>query len=129
MAEFKSLKDEGDAGERLVAEYLIRNGYTILEKQWRPSRQSKLEIDIIAMKDMTIVFVEVKTRNGKHGDPVDAVDHRKITNICRAADSYLRQQPYMYEYRFDIAGVMDISSSNPKLEYIEDAFMPPLANR
>lgn len=129
MASFKNTTDEGRAGEQIVAEYLIKEGYTILERNWRPAPTSKLELDIIALKDMIVIFIEVKTRSGNNQDPIDTVDKKKISNICRAADSYLRQQPYMYEFRFDIAGVTDPLSESPRIEYIEDAFLPPFANR
>ncbi len=126
---FKNTTEEGKAGEQLVANYLIAKGFTIIERNWKPSPASKLEIDLIATKDMLMIFVEVKTRKGNHSDPIDAVDRRKIVNTSKAADAYLRQQPYMFEYRFDIAGVTDPLSANPKIEYIEDAFMPPFGNR
>ena len=119
----------GKEGERLVAELLMSRGYVILERNWRPGNTSRLEIDLIAMKDMVIVFVEVKTRLDDESDPIEAIDRKKMVNICRAADSYLRQQDYMYEYRFDIAGVSGIQSGNPTIEYLEDAFLPPYANR
>lgn len=122
---FKTTKEEGDAGEQIVVDYLVSRGFIIMERNWKASPLAKFEIDIIAMKDMLVIFVEVKTRRGNCQDPIDAVDNKKIRNICKAADTYLRQQPYLYEYRFDIAGVTDPESDNPKVEYIPDAFLPP----
>ncbi len=130
MSEEKnSTTSRGKEGEKLVADYLRRKGYVILEENWRPGPGSHLEIDLIASKDMVAVFVEVKTRKNNEIDPLEAIDRKKIVNICKAADTFLRQQDFLFEYRFDIAGVSGIESGNPEIEYIEDAFMPPFANR
>ncbi len=52
--------DLGKKGERIAVDYLIKNGYKILERNWR---YLKAEIDIIAKKDNTLAIVEVKTRS------------------------------------------------------------------
>jgi len=52
-------KDVGDWGERIASDYLISNGYQILERNFY-TRYG--EIDIVASKDEDIIFVEVKTR-------------------------------------------------------------------
>ena len=63
----------GKLGEKIAEKYLIKNKYTIIEKNFY-SKQG--EIDIIAEEKDTreIVFIEVKTRtNSKYGRPKDAV--------------------------------------------------------
>lgn len=115
----------GKAGESLVIEYLTARGFQILERNWRPAPTSKLEIDVIAGKGETIVFVEVKTREDEDSDPIEYIDKKKMLNISRAADSYLQQQDHLYEYRFDVAGITGLSGGNPEIEYIEDAFLSP----
>lgn len=60
--------------EQLAAEYLIDNGYTVLERNFR-SRTG--EIDIIASKDNYLVFIEVKYRsNTRYGASVEAVNYK-----------------------------------------------------
>ena len=66
----------GKIGEQLAADYLTRNGYTILERNFI---YQKAEIDIIAQKDDTISIVEVKTRNSPFfGNPQEFVTKGKI---------------------------------------------------
>lgn len=61
----------GKSGEEAVAEYLKKNGYKILSKNYR----CKLgEIDLIARDGKNLVFIEVKTRSGlRYGSPAAAV--------------------------------------------------------
>ena len=66
----------GIEGEDKAANYLIREGYTILDRNWRSGHK---ELDIVAEKDGTLVVAEVKTRtSSKYGNPEDAVTPRKI---------------------------------------------------
>lgn len=117
----------GRQAERIVTEWLIAKGYTVRETNWRPAT-SKSEIDIIAQIDDTIVFVEVKARTDRNIDPADAIDKEKIKNVVRGANAYLRMQEFDFYYRFDIATVCG-SPEDYVLDYIEDAFLPPLTRR
>ena len=66
----------GKTGEELAAEYLIARGYIIRDINWK---NGKLELDIVAYKDQTLIVVEVKTRSSDlFGHPEDAVNTRKI---------------------------------------------------
>ena len=115
----------GSIAETIAAEHLIRQGYVVRERNWSPMH-GHVEIDIITQRDNTLIFVEVKARQNEDYDPVDAVDNKKIRKLVRAAESYLRQQDYDFEYRFDIITI----SGNPDsytLDHIEDAFLPPLS--
>ncbi len=78
----------GRIGEDAAAMLLEAQGYEILDRNYKCSCG---EIDIIAVKDAEISFVEVKTRkNGIYGRPCEAVDHRKRRHIRDAAIFYLR---------------------------------------
>ena len=117
----------GKQAENIVYEFLISKGYTVRERNWRP-KTSRSEIDLIAQKDDTIVFVEVKARSDKDSDPTEAMTHEKIKNIVRGANTYLLAQDLTYQYRFDVAAVNgDIDDYT--LDYLEDAFLPPLRSR
>lgn len=115
----------GKQAETIVAEHLIRQGYVVRERNWSPMH-GHVEIDIITQKENTLIFVEVKARNSSDYDPADAVDDKKICRLVRAAESYLRQQEYDFEYRFDIITVVG-SAEEYTLDHIEDAFLPPLS--
>jgi len=88
-----SRKSIGAAGETLAAEHLKREGYIILERNFR---NRWAEVDIIAFKDATIHFFEVKTRNGDaFGEPEEAVDGRKIRRIFDISRYYFASRPWI----------------------------------
>ena len=120
MAEHNDL---GAWGETMAREYLITKGYTIIEHD---TRKGGAEIDIIALKDNRIIFVEVKTRRDGSFDPIEAITPKKIKSICRAADNFVRTYNYRQEVQFDIIGIICSSPDNYKIEHIPDAFYPPL---
>ena len=117
----------GKQAENIVCDYLISKGYTVRERNWRP-KTSKSEIDLIAQKDDTLIFVEVKARSDKDLDPAEALTAEKIRNVVRGANSYLMNQEHDYYYRFDVAAVNG-NAEDYKLDYLEDAFLPPLRTR
>ena len=81
-----STKQKGDIGEKFTERYLKKNGYKILERNYR---QKCGEIDIIAQKGEYIIFTEVKTRAANFiARPYEAVDRRKISRIRKTAAMY-----------------------------------------
>ncbi|HUW21947.1 MAG TPA: YraN family protein [Candidatus Bathyarchaeia archaeon] len=97
-------KQLGKIGELAAVRYLRNKGYQIIERNY----SSKYgEIDIIALEDGDLVFVEVKTRRGESfGLPEEAVDQRKIRHIKRAAFSYTDSHfPRSLGLRIDVVSV------------------------
>jgi putative endonuclease len=96
----------GALGERLAAERLIRDGYWILEHNFR-SRYG--EIDIIAEHEQDIVFIEVKTRRGMaYGLPEEAVNRHKLRRMMRAINYYLSTHEHPYSersWRIDVVAI------------------------
>ena len=81
------IQELGKSGEEIVATYLKRNGYKILEKNFRCKFG---EIDLIAKKKGLLSFIEVKTRaSGAYGLPSEAVNKRKIANITKGIKKYI----------------------------------------
>lgn len=115
-------REWGQETEQLAAEYFIREGYTVRERNWR---MGKLEIDLILERDRTLIFVEVKARQRGNQDPVDAVDRRKRQRVINAADVYLRRQTMLYEYRFDIVTFTG-TRDDYEMTHYADAFLPPV---
>ena len=112
----------GIEGEDKAANYLIKEGYTILDRNWKSGRK---ELDIVAEKDGTLVVVEVKSRkSNQYGNPEDAVTRSKVRNIVLAADAYIRFNRIDLPVRFDIISVL--SSSGDVINHIEDAFRSPV---
>lgn len=98
-------KYKGDYGEKLAARELIKKGYAIREKNYHTRIG---EIDIIAEKDNTVVFVEVKLRKDtKYGLPCEAVDLRKQKKIIETAKDYIQKNDlYNKNFRFDVIEIL-----------------------
>jgi len=111
----------GDIGEKLAAEHLCRNGYTILHRNYR-TRSG--EIDIIARQGETLVFAEVKTRRSEtFGSPAAAVTRRKQLQISRVAQEYIaRENLYDSAARFDVVSVLAPAGKKIHIDLIVNAF-------
>lgn len=95
-------KDIGDFGESAACNYLVRNGYAIIKRNFRLKCG---EIDIIAKKDGTTVFVEVKTRRSTDfGRPSEFVDFRKQAKIRKTAMCFIKSLDT--DMRFDVIEVL-----------------------
>lgn len=122
----KSAAEWGKLGEKLTCEYLSSRGLAITETNWRCG--NRLEVDIISEQGDEMVFIEVKTRNGRHNNPEEAIDTKKIKQLVKAADAYLSGQQRDYSARFDVAFI-EGSPTDYDFTYIENAFIPPLEIR
>jgi len=110
----------GKKGEALTEEYLIRNGYQILAKNWR---YLKAEIDITAQKEGVLAIVEVKTRSSIDiTSPEEAVNKKKIKLLVAAANEYVIQHDLDVEVRFDIVSIHK-KGDKYNLNHIKDAFL------
>ena len=84
----------GQLGEELAALMLEEKGYEILQRNYRCRFG---EIDIVAMRNHTLVFAEVKTRSSSgFGEPAEAVTRSKQQKIRQTALHFLNE----YEERF-----------------------------
>lgn len=106
-------------GEELAAAYLREKGFIILERDWHSGHR---DIDIIAQKDSTLVFIEVKTRSSREfSDPITAVNRQKQYNLLRAINHYLHYKRISSAYRFDVITIVGTPGClNPEIEHIED---------
>ena len=111
----------GKKGEDLAANFLERNGYLILDKNWRSSH---LELDIVAKNDVFLVFVEVKTRSGTQKSPESSVNYSKQTKLFRAAQGYLLAHPHSLEVRFDVISIVLQKNAEVSINHYTDAFYP-----
>ena len=117
MAEHYEL---GKKGEELAIDYLIKQGYKIVERNWR---FQKAEIDIIARKEETLISVEVKTRSSNNfGNPQDFVNPKKIKLMVLAMNEYVLKKDLNVEVRFDIVAITKNKVSF-NIEHLEDAFL------
>jgi putative endonuclease len=110
----------GEQGESLAAWYLRKNGYKIIEQNYR----NRLgEIDIIAREKKTIVFVEVKSRRSvRYGSPKWAVTTKKQRKISMVALHYLKTTRQTdVKARFDVVAIT-ANRDEPQIEIVKNAF-------
>lgn len=114
----------GKVGEKEAVEFLIKQGLTIRETNWR---MNKLEIDIIAQEPgMVLHIVEVKTRGSdEFFDPMRAITAAKKRHMVSSANAYVNYYGLQCEIQYDVI-ILIGSEGNFTLEYYPDLFVPNL---
>ena len=111
----------GKQGEQFAEDYLRNHNYTILHRNWRYSRY---EIDIIALKNEVLHFVEVKLRSSKnYGLPEEHVSKKKFKFLMQAADEFLFLHPEYKHVQFDILAITTLPNTKTEFFFIEDVFL------
>ena len=110
----------GEKGESLAAWFLKKNGYKIVEQNYRTQLG---EIDIIAKDKKTLVFVEVKSRRStRFGNPKWAVTPKKQRKISMVALYYLKTTNQIdAKARFDVVAITS-NRDQPQIEIVKNAF-------
>lgn len=111
----------GKFGEDLAVRFLKKQGYRILQQNFRCRFG---EIDIIAKDRDVLVFIEVKSRRtDAFGHPKTAVTRAKQEKISKTALHYLQLHPETdCRARFDVVTVNAASAGKPDVEIIKNAF-------
>jgi putative endonuclease len=118
-------EETGRRGERLAAQYLEKNGYRLVVSNFkvpigRNSRGVPVtgEIDIVALDNETLCFVEVKTRtSAEFAEPLASVTRRKQRQITRTARVYRRIFGLSkMNYRFDVVSIVIAQNADPEIE-------------
>jgi putative endonuclease len=116
----------GLQGEEVAARWLEKQGYRILERNWR---NGHLELDLVASLGHTLIIAEVKTRrertNEPESRPEEAVSAVKQRHLARAAQAYLALMPGNWQLRFDIIAIR-VHGKRCRLYHQQDAFFPGL---
>ena len=127
-------KTIGLQGEHEAARYLQQRGYTIIARRERILHG---DIDIVALDNRTVVFVEVRSKTStEHGHPAETIDTRKKQRICTLANAYIKQHRLEdYFFRLDVVTVLFLtsvpvqnrwlfwrSSHSPIIEHFQNAF-------
>ena len=111
----------GIKGENIAVQYLLKNGYRIIEQNWRFHHK---EIDIIAADESDIVFIEVKTRaDERYGSPEEAVDNKKQEFLIEAAEEYVILNNIENNIRFDVISII-LKPGFQSVNHIKNAFYP-----
>lgn len=112
----------GDYGEFIASEYLVNNGYNILDRNFRNKFG---EIDIICNINDILIFCEIKSRyTNSYGSPMESVTYLKQKQIIKLSNIYILSNKYFnYNVRYDVIEViLNISNNSFKLNHLKDAF-------
>ncbi len=112
----------GRKAERLVSDYLIARGFTILAENLHVGR---LEVDLLARLGPVVAVVEVRTRGrGSFLPALSTLSKAKRDRLIRAADhlwqSRFASNDEIERIRIDVA-VVFFEDGPPRVEYLEGA--------
>jgi len=106
-------KKTGVAGEDIVSNFLLKNGYKILQKNFKTKFG---EIDLIAQKEDKIHFIEVKTRlSNVFAEPYESVNTKKINKIKSLISYYVKMNNFNHN-KFSIDVFSVIIDKNNKIK-------------
>lgn len=110
----------GEIGERIAERWLRREGWRILNRRFRNGHR---DIDLVAERNGTVAFVEVKARrDARFGGPIEAVHWRKRIELTRSARVWIARHGQAGEaYRFDVVGVI-VDGDRVRVRHVQDAF-------
>jgi putative endonuclease len=114
-------RDLGNLGEKLARDFLGKNGYSILETNYRCPAG---EIDIIARQKDTLVFVEVRTKRSRQfGSPEESITPAKKERLRTVAAHYGQNRDNLPAlWRIDVVAIqMDRNGQVSRIEIIENA--------
>ena len=111
----------GAQGEAMAAAYLQRQGYAIIERNYRCPEG---EVDVVARERDTLVFVEVRTRRGSGmGTPQESVTAAKRERLIAVAQRFLLEHPESpADWRIDLIAIqMGQGGRSPHIEHLRHA--------
>jgi putative endonuclease len=114
-------QDTGNLGEKLAASFLKKQGYSILQTNYRCPEG---EVDIVVRSDDFLVFVEVRTkRSSEFGSPEESITPAKMDKLRRVAAHYRQTHNDIPEsWRIDFVAVeLDRQNRPRRMEHIENA--------
>jgi len=113
--------NSGKKGEGLAVSYLKKQGYRIIEKNYKTALG---EIDIIAGDRDSICFIEVRSSNSiDFGSPEETITRKKEAQISKAALAYIKRRKLEDKScRFDVVSVRNVDSPAPEIKLIKNAF-------
>jgi len=109
----------GGLGEQIAADFLQKNGYKILERNFLIRGG---EVDIIAIDKDVLVFIEVKTRSSNaFGTPAEAITYFKLKSIIKTAQFFVLSYPNLpKQLRIDAVSVSFDLTGKPIIEHIKN---------
>lgn len=107
----------GECFENIAKQYITEIGYKVIYSNFFCKAG---EIDIVALYEDMLVFIEVKYRStDRYGLPEEAVDYRKQQKIRKSALYFMTKYNYSENtrVRFDVIAILD-----KQIKHIKDAF-------
>lgn len=114
-------QQKGKAGEDLAAALLEKQGYEIVQRNYRFDRG---EIDLVAHEGGELVFIEVKARHSdRFGSPEESVTPAKEEQLKKVAEGYLMEHRLDGQVcRFDVVSI-SYREGTPHISIIRNAFV------
>lgn len=113
------MREIGKDYEAIAENFLKKKGYKIIDKNFTTKMG---EIDIIAKKNNTLIFVEVKARKNANYIPYETVNKSKQSKIIKSSIVYIKSKNIKdTNIRYDVVSIKG-DKKNPKIELIENAF-------
>jgi len=119
----------GRIGEDLAANFLVRRGYRLVSSNFKvPIGRNRRgvavsgEIDLIALDEDAVCFIEVKTRSSdEFASPLSAVDVRKQRQITRTARIYRKIFNLQnFKFRYDVVSIILNKEKSPNIELFKN---------
>ena len=111
----------GMLGEKIACEFLGKNGYSIIETNYRCTEG---EIDIVARRVDTLVFIEVRTKRSRQfGSPEESITARKKEKLRALAERYGQEHDDLpASWRIDVVAIqLDNDDRVKRIQHIENA--------
>jgi putative endonuclease len=110
----------GKKGEELAAAWLPGKDFSILHRNWC---HKNLEVDIIAVRNNILHFIEVKFRStSKYGHPEESMSKKKIQNLINAAEQFVYLNPSWTRVQFDVLSITLGNDTSHEYFFIEDVY-------
>lgn len=108
--------------EKLAFEYLEKNNFSIVNKNWRLSKFGEIDLVALDKSKKEIVFVEVKSQVNSSIDPKEQITRRKQKRLIHLANSYIHLNNLKNcSCRFDVIAIR-VSKEVKSIEHIKNAF-------
>lgn len=117
------MQTPGQRYEHYAAGWLAARGLRIVARNFRCRAG---EIDLVAIEDDALVFIEVRARApSRYASAAESVDRRKQQRLLRTAEYYLSRYPAAAQLpcRFDVIAIEPRQCpAPPRVRWIRSAF-------
>ncbi len=116
-----SNQEIGILGEEIAADFIIKKGWTICERNWR---YKHLEVDLIVFDGKILRIVEVKLRSSlQYGYPEERILKDKMKHLKIAANIYQQKHPNYKFIQFDVISILYQKNEVKEIFHFEDVYI------